>query len=50
MAKGTIYGAANGPGTPSVAAMYVWSRGLPMARKIAVDGLVGPILGGTSVT
>ena len=45
---GTIYGAIDSPGGPSMAAI-VSPGGLPVATKFAVDGPAGPILGGPSV-
>ena len=48
MAKGTTYGATDGPGRPPMAAIF-GSEGPPVAINIATDGPGGPILGGTLV-
>ena len=45
---GTTYGAIDGPGRPSMAAV-LGPGGPPVAINIATDGPGGPILGGPSV-
>ena len=46
--RGTTYGAIDGPVGPSIAAILGLGRP-SMARKIAINGPGGPILGGPSV-
>ena len=48
MARGNTYGATDGPGRPSMAAI-LGPVGPPVAINIATDGPGGPILGGTSL-